>query len=69
MKYKSSGFSLIELSIVILIIGILIAGVTQGSRLVKQSKVKTAKTLTQSSDAIGINDMVLWLDATNEKIY
>jgi len=40
------AFSLIELSIVVLIVGILIAGVTQGSRLIRESKVKTARTLT-----------------------
>jgi prepilin-type N-terminal cleavage/methylation domain-containing protein len=61
-----SGFSLIELSIVILIIGILIAGVTQGSRLVRESRLTTAKTLTESSDVSSIPDLVLWLDATDE---
>ena len=65
-KNKSLAFSLIELSIVILIIGILIAGVTQGSRLVRESRVKTAQTLTQSSDVSSIKDLVLWLDATKE---
>ena len=39
----SKAFSLIELSIVVLIIGILIAGVTQGSRLVRQSRLSTAQ--------------------------
>ena len=63
---KLRAFSLIELSIVILIIGILVAGVTQGSRLVRQSKIKTAQTITQSSDINSIKDMVLWLDATDQ---
>lgn len=48
-SFKKSAFSLIELSIVILIVGILIAGVTQSSRMVGKSRIKTAKTLTQSS--------------------
>ncbi len=40
MKTKTNkAFSLIELSIVILIIGILVAGVTQGRRLVGQMKL------------------------------
>jgi prepilin-type N-terminal cleavage/methylation domain-containing protein len=39
----SKAFSLKELSIVVLIIGILIAGVTQGSRLVRQSRLSTAQ--------------------------
>ncbi len=64
MKNKSSAFSLIELSIVILIIGVLIAGVTQASRLVRQSKLTTAKTLTQSSAVNSIKGLVLWLEPT-----
>jgi prepilin-type N-terminal cleavage/methylation domain-containing protein len=61
--YKKA-FSLIELSIVVLIIGILIAGVTQGSRLVYQSKLKTAQNLTINSAAIAVPNMVLWLEPT-----
>jgi prepilin-type N-terminal cleavage/methylation domain-containing protein len=64
---KTLAFSLIELSIVILIVGILIAGVTQGSRLVKESKLKTAISITSSSDVNSIPDLVMWLDATNEE--
>jgi prepilin-type N-terminal cleavage/methylation domain-containing protein len=37
---QNKAFSLIELSIVILIIGILVAGVTSSSRLLKQMKLK-----------------------------
>ena len=66
MTKKSLAFSLIELSIVILIIGILVAGVTQGSRLVRESRLTNARTITQSSDIISIKDMTLWLDATDE---
>lgn len=65
MKNKNRAFSLIELSIVILIVGILIAGVTQGSRLVNASKTTTAQTLTQSSPVAGVSGLLLWLDATN----
>ena len=66
MKNKSSAFSLIELSIVILIIGVLIAGVTQASRLVRQSKITTAQTLTQSSPVNSLKGLVLWLEPTME---
>lgn len=66
MKNKSSAFSLIELSIVILIIGVLIAGVTQASRLVRQSKITTARTLTQSSPVNSIRGLLLWLEPTQE---
>lgn len=61
---KNSAFSLIELSIVILIIGILIAGVTQASRLVRESRIKTAQTLTKSSPAASITGLVAWYEPT-----
>ena len=36
---KQSGFSLVELSIVLIIIGLLVAGVTGGSKLIEQTKL------------------------------
>jgi prepilin-type N-terminal cleavage/methylation domain-containing protein len=61
----SKAFSLIELSIVVLIIGILIAGVTQGSRLVKQSRVSTAQNQTQTSPVNSIPNLVGWWETTS----
>jgi prepilin-type N-terminal cleavage/methylation domain-containing protein len=66
LKNKKLAFSLIELSIVILIIGILIAGVTQGSRLVRQSAIKAAQNLTRSSAVNSMPGLVLWLEPTLE---
>lgn len=63
---KQTAFSLIELSIVILIIGILVAGITQSSRLVKQFRLKTAQTLTQSSPVHSIKDLMLWYETSME---
>ena len=59
------AFSLIELSIVILIIGILIAGVTQGSRLVTQMRLATARNLTQGSPIASTRDLAIWLESTS----
>jgi prepilin-type N-terminal cleavage/methylation domain-containing protein len=58
------AFSLIELSIVILIIGILVAGVTQSSRLVAQFKLKTAQNITQASPVNSIKDLLLWYETS-----
>lgn len=63
MKH-SKAFSLIELSIVILVIGILIAGVTQASNMIYEFKLAAAKNLTKSSGIESIKEMTLWLDAT-----
>lgn len=65
-KIKRRGFSLIELSIVILIIGIIIVGVTQGSRLVYQMKLSSARAMTQSSPVASIKGLLLWLEPTME---
>ena len=68
-RANPSAFSLIELSIVVLIIGVLIAGVTQGSRLVAESKLKSARGLTASSPVNSITNLTLWLDSTSEKSF
>jgi prepilin-type N-terminal cleavage/methylation domain-containing protein len=63
---KHSAFSLIELSIVVIIIGILIAGITQGTRMVKEARLRSARTLTQASPVSGINDLMLWYETSLE---
>lgn len=63
------AFSLIELSIVILIIGILIAGVTQSSRLISAMRLQTARQLTQSAPVTSIKDLSLWLEASLENSF
>lgn len=65
----SKAFSLIELSIVILIIGILVAGVTQSSRLVSQFRLLSARNITQSSPVPSIKDLLIWLETTSTKSF
>ncbi len=66
---KLSAFSLIEISIVVLIVGILIAGITQSSRLISLAKVNTAKSLTQGSPASSIPNMSLWIETTGDSSF
>jgi prepilin-type N-terminal cleavage/methylation domain-containing protein len=68
-KNYRNAFSLIELSIVILIVGILIAGVTSSSRLVKRMKVITAQNLTQSSPVPSIKDLSVWYESSLDKSF
>lgn len=61
---NKKAFSLIELSIVILIVGIIITGITQSSRLVRAFRLSNARTITQSSPIYSFKDLYMWLDAT-----
>jgi prepilin-type N-terminal cleavage/methylation domain-containing protein len=58
------AFSLIELSIVILIIGIIIAGVTQSSALLQKAKIQSSQTLTKNSPVAGIEGLLVWFEPT-----
>ena len=64
--YRKKAFTLIELSIVLLIVGILLSGVVTYSRLVKQMKLTTVKQMTYSSPVSGIKGLSLWLETTLE---
>jgi len=67
MKRKArKAFSLIELSIVILIIGIIVAGITQSSRMISAYKLLIARNQTNNSPVASISNIVVWLDATSE---
>jgi prepilin-type N-terminal cleavage/methylation domain-containing protein len=66
---KNKAFSLVELSVVILVIGILIAGVTQSGRLIRQMKLSTARSVTSSSDVASIRDITAWFETSNEGIF
>ena len=68
-KKITKAFSLIELSIVILIIGILVAGVTQSSRLLKQMRLATIKNLTLNSPVSSIKDLAVWLESTMDQSF
>jgi len=65
-KSKLKAFSLIELSIVILVIGILIAGIMEGRNILYKAKLLAARALSQSSDVASIKNLVVWVDATQE---
>ena len=76
MKFKhvnklltKNAFSLIELSIVILIIGILVAGVTSSSRLLKQIKLNAARSMTLSSPVSSITNLMAWFETSLESSF
>ncbi len=58
------AFTLIEISVTILIIGILIAGITNSSRIVLHSRLTSARNITQASTVPSIRSLELWLEPT-----
>jgi prepilin-type N-terminal cleavage/methylation domain-containing protein len=67
MKNKShQAFSLIEISVVIVIIGILIAGISSGIELYDDYKLKVAQNITKNSRVNRIPDLEMWLETTGE---
>jgi prepilin-type N-terminal cleavage/methylation domain-containing protein len=66
-KTNKLAFSLIELSVVILIIGLLVLGVAKGSRIMAQSKLTAALALTQSSPIASTPDLAIWLETSDSK--
>lgn len=61
-KNKKSGFSLIELSIVLIIIGLLIAGVTGGASLIKSSELRAIITESRTW-AVSVNSFYNQFDS------
>jgi len=66
---RGKGFSLVEMSVVILIIGMLIAGISRGIDLYSDFKIQTAQKLTINSPVSRIEGLALWLETTLEKSF
>ncbi len=63
---KKSAFSLIELSIVLIIIGILIAGVMQGGNLVAMARLTSARSFTAKSPVPNIDGLIAWYETSTK---
>ena len=61
-----TAFSLIEISMVILVVGILIAGISNGVDLYDDYRLKVAQNLTKNSRVSRIPDLELWFETTSE---
>ena len=68
-NFHKKAFSLVEISIVILIIGILIAGISQGIDLYKDIKLASARSLTKNSRVSRIPNLISWYETTGENIF
>lgn len=63
-RKRVKAFSLIEVSVVILIIGIFVAGIAVGNSMITKSRLQMAEALTRSSPIVGIRENVLWLETS-----
>ncbi len=58
------AFTLTELSIVVLIIGVLITGITQGSGMIKTARLVNARSMTSRSPVLEISGLIAWYEPT-----
>ncbi len=61
---KASAFSLAEISVVILIVGILIAAISQTQAILKKAKLTNAQSLTKNSPVIDTEGVLLWYETS-----
>ncbi len=66
---NNSAFTLVEISVVVLIIGILLAGISQVFEMISETSLKSARSLSKSSRITRTDDLVFWLDATSDKAF
>lgn len=62
---KNRAFTLIEMSVVLIIIGLLAAGTMGGISLIKSSRLATARALTSRSPIAGIDGLVAWYETSS----
>ncbi len=66
---NKQAFSIVELSIVVLILGIMLAGIINYNNFVLKASLVSARKITKSSTIIKIENLALWLDATAQNSF
>ena len=70
MKFITrKAFTLIEIAVVILVIGVLIAGISQAMEMFAEASLKSARNLSKSSRLGQVDDLTIWFDATSKKSF
>ena len=64
-KNRNKAFSLVEISIVILIIGLLIAGISKAGDMIFDANLKTGRALTKGAVVGRMPSLALWLEVTS----
>jgi len=66
---KKVAFSLVEMSIVVLILGVMLAGIFNYNNFVLKASLVSARKITKSSTILRVEDLALWLDATAQNSF
>jgi len=66
---KYLAFSLLEVSVVFMIIGILISGLTVGIDLYQDYRLTSAKSLTKNSRVSRIDNLEMWVETTQDNAF
>lgn len=63
---KISGFTLLELAIVMLLIGIIIAGIMQGANIVTSSRLASARSITSKASFTSYQGLIAWFESSSK---
>ncbi len=63
-KKNKKAFTLIELAVVMILIGLLVTGIVGGQVLIQSAQLAKAKSLTNSAPVMTVEDLTLWLETT-----
>ena len=66
---NNKAFSMIELSVIVIVIGILLAGIIKGNNLYTKSKLRIAQRLTTDSPIAAMPGLLLWYETTLNKSF
>lgn len=69
IRNKKSAFSLVEISVVMVIIGLLVTGIIGGQALMNYAAFSKARGLTNSAPVSAIEGVQLWLETTSKKSF
>ena len=68
-KVQRRAFSLIELSVVMVVIGFLIVGITAGSVMIETSNLASSRALTMQSPVSTIPNLVVWYESSTKESF
>ena len=66
---KNRGFTLLELAVVLMLIGIIVGGVMQGANLITSSRLASARSLTSKAPIGNISGLVAWYESSSKNSF